>query len=157
MTLAASTLRLNWDHATKLAPTLSPIDETEVVTMGRSPLDALAYAAMLPQSQAVFNLEGDIKGAYGWTNQGTIWSLFGGLTKGESLQVLKHTKARVIACLEDSKQPFLCNIIWEQNRRGIRWLKASQCFSIDPYLKAVGGLGFHYFQTKPIEEIAAHV
>lgn len=95
-------------------------------------------------------------GAFGYTDHGTIWSLWRDLSTRESLAILRHTPLWVRTMLEASGREFLFNFVHVDNHPAVGWLHKSNCFLID-YAHPVqlnGALKLAYaFQTKPLEDL----
>jgi hypothetical protein len=96
----------------------------------------------------------DILGAYGWTDLGTIWSLWRKLTRAESLSVLTHTPLWVREMLRASGRAYLYNRVYAHNKSALAWLTLSKCFTIstDKELTEAGQV-IHYFETRPLEHL----
>lgn len=96
----------------------------------------------------------DILGAYGWTAEGTIWSVWRNLSREESLSVLVHTPLWVRGLVVASEWAFLHNHVSSTNLPALAWLKASKCFDFTPEEDlVVDEVVFHRFQTKPLEAL----
>lgn len=89
-------------------------------------------------------------GAFGWTENGAIWSLWSDLTLGQAKQVFQETPKWVSHMVEASGRDFLENHVDQDNKMALRWLKASRCFIIDKHTVILSGRdcpSFH-FRTK---------
>lgn len=145
--------RLTQAHCDELAPNLRPMDRAEVEAHGYTARDALWYAQMDNHSHALMAARGCV-GAFGFTDMGTIWSLFAPLNNAEAFTLTKNTPAWVKWMLGQSGKMTLLNSVAVANVQAIKWLKASRCFDIDEaYEFHHGGLTWHPFQTKPLSEL----
>jgi hypothetical protein len=143
---------LAWDHCVDLSERIRPGDRMECLSMGNSPLQALSTGIMTGKASAALRRSGACMGAFGWSFQGTIWSLWASdLTTKEKLQILRQTPEWVSSFVQTSGRDYLWNYVAANNIMGIAWLRASRCFWIEddePRL-IVSGEPFYYFQTLP--------
>ena len=147
------TERLNWQHIASLRDTLCSADITECTLMGLTPEQALATALVTTNDQAFAACleDGAPVGAFGWTPQGAIWSLWVPLSPGIAREVLLRTPWWVAFMVASSGLKHLCNFVHTKNTRTIKWLKASRCFDLDSYISKTASGDYFYFQTKEPE------
>ncbi|WP_420381678.1 hypothetical protein [Novosphingobium sp.] len=116
-------------HCQLLAPLVCEADRLDLIAHGSDAGAALATALQVPGGAwAAGYHDGPLWGAFGWTEEGSIWSMWRELTRGEQKRLLKLTPEVVRALAEDAGRP-LGNVVWEGNSRVISWLKASKCFT----------------------------
>ena len=141
-------------HCADLAPTVCEADRLDLISHGFNPEAALETALGEPgEAWAVGYADGTVLGAFGWTEEGSIWSMWKNLTRGEQKRLLKLTPQVVRAMVEDAKRP-LGNVVWEGNKRVISWLRASKCFTFldtDPYVWE--GRPYLPFFVKPLGDL----
>lgn len=121
--------RLAAHHCRRLAPEVCEPDRLDLIAHGADPASALESALSCPgEAWAVGYHDGPVLGAFGWTEEGSIWSMWRDLSRGEQKRLLKMTPQVIRAIAEDAQRP-LSNVVWEGNRRVIAWLRASKCFT----------------------------
>lgn len=87
-------------------------------------------------------------GAFGYTPQGTVWSLWARLSTGDAFRVLDGTSGWVREMVRQSGLPFLHNYAACANRAALTWLRLAKCFSVSPDPVAINGHDYFYFETK---------
>jgi len=145
---------LTWQDAQSIARRLHPDDAYECAAMGRTPEGSMAWVILSGQpSWCVYRTcTGTPVGAFGFTTEGTIWSLWTALGRRESLMVLEHTRPWVTRMATDflkvAEVPnTLSNLVAKRNQRGITWLKMSKCFGFGTPVE-INGEGWLPFFVK---------
>jgi len=142
---------LDWNAVFTLGANLSDSDRLECLS--GDPMSVLAGATTTGQAWTALSPE-RILGAYGYTDEGTIWSLWAELSREESMAVLAHTPLWVRTLLHESGREWLYNWVSLANRPAIAWLKMSGCFDVSDRIVTFSGISAHYFRTKPKEVLA---
>ena len=144
---------LDWRAVFTLGANLAESDRLECLS--GDPMAVLAGATTTGQAWTA--LDGDrILGAYGYTDEGTIWSLWSELSREESMAVLLHTPLWVRTMLHESGREWLYNFVSVGNEQAIAWLKLSGCFDVSDRVVTFSGMSARYFRTKP-KKALAHV
>lgn len=140
---------LTWEHCQALGPRLTPEEATEVSHSGLDPTQALAYGLLFGFSRAAVREDtAEPVGAYGYTPEGVIWSLWAPLTRKESVQVLRAAPTWIAGLVARSGLPKLHNAVSADNRPALRWLNATRAVRFPHPLDCpVTRPGFHYFET----------
>lgn len=139
--------KLTWGICRQLGKKIRPEDAIECLHKGYTPEMAMFSGIGTGEAYAAFHGLSAI-GAFGWTKEGRVWSLWAPLTKAESLSVLRQTPEWVSRMVAHSGRPFLDNKVHALNRKAIAWLKASKCFQVDREAEPVDGQPYHYFSTR---------
>lgn len=151
---------LTWDHCTELAQRLPKAEKMECTANGYTAQQALAAGLLFGLSWAVLREDPlappwgkplTCIGAFGYTSEGAIWSLWGKLTPRESLAVLRFSRQWIPHLVELSGRPTLCNVVHSENEKAIDWLEATGCVNFDyanPRAMADGSPGWA-FETYP--------
>jgi hypothetical protein len=140
---------LSWDHCVSLADRLVAGDAKECTSMGHSPKQALAYGLLCGQAYAAVRAStGTPVGAFGYTPEGTIWSLWTKLSRGEACQVLREGPAWIHALTQTSRLHRLYNFVDVENPMAIEWLRATGCFDFGASPVERNGAQYLYFRTK---------
>lgn len=160
---------LSWPDCQDLAPRLTRADAFECLHLGQQPLGALATGLMFGNCWCVYRAHtGRPVGAFGFTADGVIWSLWTSMGLKERKTVLKETPGWVLKMVEEWEHlggvgP-LKNHIAGQNKLSIAWLKATRCFHVSRDAVWLMGEDFYPFHTHPAQtirdraqEISAHV
>src|SRR5207253_1147506 len=101
---------LTWEHCQSIAPRLAAGDHFECLALGRTPEQSLAMGLLMGPAWAVCRGNtGSPIGAFGYTPQGTVWSLWTKLTTGEAFTVLGETPKWVAEMVRQSGLPSLHN------------------------------------------------
>ena len=151
---------LDWRAVFTLGANLTESDRLECLS--GDPMSVLAGATTTGQAWTALRSrdgedsphEGRILGAYGYTDEGTIWSLWSELSREESMAVLTHTPLWVRTMLHESGREWLYNWVSLANQKAIAWLKLSGCFDVSDRVVTFSGMSAHYFRTKPKEVLA---
>lgn len=139
---------LEWDHCVSLAPRLSAGDTFECLAMGHLPEQALAAGLFMGPATAVLRKDtGTPVGAFGYTAQGSIWSLWSTLSRVEAFQVLRETPGWVEDMVVASGLPTLSNFAACANTTALAWLRQSRCFWIADQSVEKLGQDYVYFET----------
>lgn len=147
---ALTAIPLTWEHCVALAPRISHEDTLECLAMGHTPIQALAGGCMLGEGFAVIRSDSYTPvGAFGWTTEGTIWSLWSELSPKESAQVLRDTGQWVRTLVMRSPFEELHNHVATANGRALKWLRRSGAFWVQDE-DAEDDRGFLYFETRPL-------
>lgn len=121
---------LSPDLCDALAPHVSEEDRLDLIASGYSPQIALYSALLEPGEPWAVLGDGDhVLGAFGWTEAGTIWSMWRPLTIREKATLLKHAPQFIRAMVTDSGDLRLGNVVYEGNEGTIAWLRATKCFT----------------------------
>lgn len=123
---------LTEEDGNNLAPHVSEAYRLDLAASGNNPVVALEHALEEPgQAWAVLDVEdaSHVLGAFGWTEAGSIWSMWRLLTRTESKELLKLAPRFIAALVQDAGRQ-LGNIVWEGNGEVIRWLEATECFTL---------------------------
>lgn len=134
-----------------LAPRVSEGDRQDCVVHDYDPEAALL--AGLNGGPCCAVLDGlEVIGAFGWTYEGTIWSLWAELSPEQVKWIMRYTAEMVRQIMRDAKRP-LMNAVWEGNRHTISWLKRSHCFDfLDTTLEYQDKVFLPFF-VKPLGEL----
>lgn len=149
---------LTWELCKALAPKVNPADSWECHREGHSVEQALASGLLMGKAYAVTQEDtlNDPVGAFGYTCSNTIWSLWGHLTRRQSLQVLRETPEWVAGMVERAKPHVLWNYADPNNTKAVEWLRASGAFLVDDEPIWVGTAGPSlYFEAR--RKAALHV
>lgn len=139
---------LTWEHCEALAGRIADEDTSECLAMGHTPLQALAGGCMLGEGFAVIRADSFTPvGAFGWTTEGTIWSLWAELSPKESVQVLRESGVWVRTLVLRSPFDALHNHVATANRRALKWIRTTGAFWIDDPEPTAD---FLYFETRPL-------
>lgn len=139
---------LTWEHCGALAGRIAEGDTIECLAMGNTPLQALAGGCMMGEGFAAIRADSFTPvGAFGWTREQTIWSLWSELSLKESAQVLRNTGAWVQTLVIRSPFTELHNYVSNTNERAVKWLERSGAFWMQPCRP---GDDFTYFETRPL-------
>lgn len=148
---------LTWAYACELAPVIRKADLLEC---RNDPLGMFVYGMHSGDAWTCWHVNEDwrppvekLMGAYGYTDEGTIWALFRDLSLIESMAVLRHTRLWVRSLLAQSRQPWLYNFVHVDNEAAVGWLVATGCFDIQWRVERLEGTPAYYFRTRP--ELAA--
>lgn len=138
---------LTWEAVFMLPALLRPIDVAECNGDANA---ALAHAMRFPgRCWEVRNGGRKLKGAFGWTERGRIWSLWSDLGPSHAKHILEQTPEWVRMMVEQSGRDFLDNYVDVENRVAIRWLGLSGSFTIDKLHRyTLNGRDVLYFRTK---------
>lgn len=148
MSRSLHTTGLTWEHCESLAPRLAAGDNFECLALGRTPEQSLAMGLLMGPAWAVCRGgTGTPIGAFGYTPQGTVWSLWAQLSTGEAFRVLDGTSAWVREMVHQSGLPVLHNYAACANRAALTWLRLAKCFSVNPDPVAINGHDYLYFET----------
>lgn len=147
---------LTWTLCKRLAGNLRESERIECMASGHQPEQALA-AALFDKgwSRAVVAEEGPKAipvGAFGYTSNGTIWSLWGSLSRKQSVRILKESKEWTAGMVRRSGRLLLHNVVHSKNTSAIAWINATGAFWMDttnPRRMPNGDDGF-YFETLPV-------
>lgn len=164
---AAGNLRavpLHWDHCQELALKLPSSEKMECLANGYTIEQALAAGLLFGMSWAVLrggptvNLE-DPVGAFGYTNQGAIWSLWGPLTFPEQRDILRMSRFWIPHLVELSGRPVLRNAVHQDNTKARAWLEATRCIGFDTCNPVANrdGTQSWAFETVPLKDPDEHV
>lgn len=146
---------LMWHHAKRLSRVVRKADVLECLAgSGMGPYQAMLEGINRGPCWAAF-VDGDAVpvGAWGWTHEGAVWSMWRDLTSNESRELLRHTP-EMVAEMVSARDGVLENYVWENNTQALAWLRASKCFNIDlDRVIILGNHRFIHFATKPLEEL----
>jgi hypothetical protein len=123
-------LPLTWDHCQELSLKLASSEKMECLANGYTPEQALAAGLLFGLSWAVLR-DGSPIGAFGYTLQGAVWSLWGPLTRKESVTVLRLSRDWIPHLVQLSGRAVLTNAVHEDNKKALDWLKATGCVEFD--------------------------
>lgn len=144
------------EAAEYLALNFGEHDLLECNATGHLPYQSLVWGAEGGWSQTVFDGELPI-GAYGWTRfERTIWSYWVADLSSEQSRVIRINTVPVIRSMVAAagKGMPLHNVVHEDNRRALAWLRASHCFNIEVDKRlVVGDQRFVPFYAKPLSEL----
>jgi hypothetical protein len=125
----------------------------ECLANGYTPEQALAAGLLFGFSWAVHRQEDGPIGAFGFTTGGTIWSLWGPLTRQESRIVLQASRDWIPYLVRLSGRPTLINAVHSKNTLAMKWLEATGCVNFDfanPKKNADGSESYR-FETFPLQ------
>jgi hypothetical protein len=139
-----------------LGPKVREADKVDCIAHDQDATQALLAGCGAGPAAAIL----DIKtrqpvGAVGWTFDGNIWSLWIDLTPEQSRELMRHTKSAVFFMATRAAEVgvLLSNVVWDQNRTTLAWLRASKCFDFPRGEMHHGGKTFLPFFVKPLEEL----
>jgi hypothetical protein len=118
---------LNVDLCHELAPRVSEGDRIDLLAHGYEPLGALLDGVDAEGQAWGVRVDGVAVGAFGWTSEGSIWSLWSNLTMTQKVALLRLSPAFISAMVKDSGLR-LSNLVWEGNEVTRKWLEATGCF-----------------------------
>ncbi len=153
---------LSWPDCQDLAPRLTRADAFECLHLGQQPLGALATGLMFGNAWCVQRAHtGRPVGAFGFTAEGVIWSLWTSMGLKERKAVLRETPGYVLDMLTSWEASGgvgpLKNHIAGQNKQSIAWLKATRCFHVSRDAVWLMDEDFYPFHTLPVETIRDRV
>lgn len=146
-TASAGDLRavpLTWPLAEALSLRLTSSETMECLANGLQPSQALASGLLFGVSWAVLKVE--LKrssqdqpfaehptpvGAYGFTHEGVIWSLWGPLSRKDSVAVLKLAPEWIAHLVALSRRSRLKNMVHADNAMALAWLQKTDCINLD--------------------------
>lgn len=143
---------LEESHVVYLAGRVREADILDLKTHESTALEALTWALKLP-GKAWAVMDGDTPiGAGGFTEAGSIWTLWRDLTLGQYREVLRMAApwCRIMAIL--AKRP-LSNVYLKGNRTTERFLKATGCIDILEQEVYHDGRTWIPFFLKPLERM----
>lgn len=111
----------------ELAPKVSEGDRIDLLAHGYEPLGALLDGIEAEGQAWGVRVDGTAVGAFGWTTEGSIWSLWADLTLSQKVALLRLSPAFISAMVKDSGVR-LSNLVWEGNSVTRKWLEATGCF-----------------------------
>lgn len=147
-------VKLTLPMALELAPLIREEDRLDLKTHGSDPYEAFDLADKMPgESWAVIDDDRQrCLGAGGWTEAGSVWTLWTPLSVGEVADIL-HMAApwcRIMAIR--SRRP-LGNIFLKGNRATERFLRATKCVDILEETIHHDGREWTPFFLKPLERM----
>jgi hypothetical protein len=120
-------LPLTWDHCQELSLKLASSEKMECLANGYTPEQALAAGLLFGLSWAVLR-DGSPIGAFGYTLQGAVWSLWGPLTRTESAdRTAPEPRLDPPPGPSSPAEPSSTNAVHEDNKKALDWLKATGC------------------------------
>ncbi len=143
-------VKLTHDHVLRLAPSIREEDLLDLKVHGSNPYQALEMAEIMPGEAWAVVEDELLIGAGGWTEVGSVWTLWANLSLGQAKEVL-HMAApwcRIMAIR--AKRP-LGNIFLKGNRATERFLRATKCVDILEETIHHDGREWTPFFLKPLE------
>lgn len=149
--------RLTLAHAAALAPRVRRADLDDLKNHEAGAEYALALALVEPgEAWAVMypseNATPQVIGAGGWTESGSVWTLWADLTRGQARDVMRMVVpyARILAIR--SRRP-LSNWYNTENAATEHFLRATHCVDFMDVQATIGGRPFRRFTLKPLEDL----
>jgi hypothetical protein len=114
----------------ELAPLVSEGDKIDLFAHGYEPLGALLDGVEAEGQAWQVRVDGKPAGAFGWTTEGSIWSMWTPMTYSQKAALLTLSPAFISSMSQDAGR-VLYNFIWEGNLPTRKWLEATGCFEFD--------------------------